>query len=91
MGPKVPMMDIGSAAAGISTARGDRRKTNTTPITSSTAMKSVRSVSPTEALTDSEWSIATPTWMLLGSRASMDGSTLRICLTVSTMLLPGSG
>jgi hypothetical protein len=54
-------------------------------------MMSVRSVSATAAFTDWERSMAIFTCTSLGSVASMTGSTLRICATVFTMLLPGSG
>ena len=58
IGPKVPKMDSGRTAAGISVARGDCRNTKTTPITSNTAKTRVRSVSPTAAVTDCERSSA---------------------------------
>ncbi len=91
MGPKLPTMDSGSATAGISTARGERRNTKTTPITSRTAMNRVRSVSDTEALTDSERSSTRARRMSPARLACTTGSTARICAAVLTMLLPGMG
>ncbi len=54
-------------------------------------MNSVRSVSATDERTDSDRSIATFTWIALGSAASMTGKRARICETVFTTLLPGVG
>ena len=85
------MIDNGSATAGIQIDCADCRKTKTTPITSTTAIASVRSVSPTAALTDCERSMATLTFTPCGKVASIDGRTRRIWASVATMLAPGMG
>ena len=84
-------MDSGTTTAGIIVERGDCRNTNTTAMTSSTAMNRLRSVSPTAAVTDCERSSAMWTWILGGKVASTDGITFLICATVLMMLAPGSG
>ena len=51
-------MDRGTTTAGISVERDDCRKTKTTPMTSTTAMHRLRSVSPTAAVIDCDRSSA---------------------------------
>ena len=49
MAPKVPISDTGTATLGMNVARGLRRKTKTTAMTSAMAMIKVLSTSRTEA------------------------------------------
>ena len=86
---KVPMMDTGTATAGMSVARALARKTNTTAMTSTMAMTSVRCVSSSEARTVGVRSMATDTSVPPGSEACRRGSTARMPLTVEMMLAPG--
>ncbi len=87
----MPRIEIGRTTAGMSVARGDCRNTNTTPMTSTTAIMRLRSVSPTAAVTDCDRSIAMCMVMLGGRVAWTDGSTFLICATVLMMFAPGSG
>ncbi len=73
--PKVPMIEIGTAMAGISVARQSRRNRNTTAVTSSTAITSVRSVSFSEARMVVERSAASVISTSGGSAAWRCGST----------------
>ena len=86
---KVPMMETGTATAGISVARALPRKTNTTAITRTMATTSVRCVSFNEARTVGVRSMATVTSVPPGREACSLGSTARMPLTVEMMLAPG--
>ena len=85
----VPTSDVGTATAGISTARGLRRNTNTTRITSTIEISSVRSTLNTDARIVVVRSITTVVLMPVGIDASSDGSAALIRSTVSMMLAFG--
>src|ERR1041385_7210193 len=57
--PNVPTSDSGTAILGMIVARTVRKNTNTTMITSAMEISSVRSISLTEALTETVRSITT--------------------------------
>ena len=73
MAPKVPTSDTGTATVGISVARPLRRNRNTTRITSTTAMTSVRSTSRSDARIVGVRSIATPRSIVGGDRRAQHG------------------
>ncbi len=89
MTPKVPINDTGTATLGIKVARTLRRKTNTTRMTSTTAMASVISTSRTEARIVPVRSITTVRSMAEGIEAFSDGNACRMRSTVSIMFAPG--
>jgi len=89
MGPKLPMMETGTARPGISVARGARRKTNTTPTTSSTAMTRLFSVSSTAARMDWLRSMARLTCTAGGSAARKAGSSALMASTVRMIFASG--
>src|SRR6516162_9556881 len=61
--PNVPTSESGTAMLGMIVARTVRRKTNTTRMTSTTEISSVRSMSLTDALTDVVRSITTDSFI----------------------------
>src|SRR5580692_3959211 len=86
---QVPMSETGTATAGMSVARGLRRKTNTTTMTRTTEIMSVRSTSLTEARIVVVRSRTTVTSIPYGMDALIDGSSAVIRSTVAMMLAPG--
>jgi hypothetical protein len=89
MKPKVPTIDTGTAALGISAARALPRKTNTTRITRPTAIISVASVSRSEARIVVERSDASITSTSAGSAGFSCSICLRTLSTVLMILAPG--
>ena len=89
MTPNVPMSDTGTATIGISVARPLRRKTNTTRITSTTAIASARPVSRSEARMVTVRSIATSRLIALGIDARRTGRSSCTRSTVSMMFALG--
>ncbi len=87
--PKVPMIETGTAAVGISVARQLRRNTNTTITTSATATTSVCSVSASEERIVTERSSTEPRSTSGGSAADSLGSAALTRSTASMMLAPG--
>ncbi len=90
MKPKVPMIDTGTATAGINVAPGRRRKANTTRITSTTAATSVFSTSASEARMVAVRSMAIFSSAAAGIDAVSQGIRSRTRCTVSRMLAFGS-
>ena len=89
MAPNVPTSDTGTATIGTSVARPLRRKTNTTRITSTTAMTSARPVSRSDARIVTVRSIATPRSMSAGIDALNTGISAWTRSTVSMMFAFG--
>ena len=90
MKPKVPMIDTGTATAGMSVARRRRRKANTTRMTRPTAITSVFSTSESEARIVAVRSMAMPSSAAAGIEAESHGMRSRMRCTVSRMLAFGS-
>src|SRR5271165_275416 len=86
---QVPTSDTGTATAGMSVARGLRRKTNTTAMTRTTEIMSVRSTSVTDARIVVVRSRTTVTSIPFGMDALTDGSSAQSRSTVAMMLAPG--
>ena len=89
MAAKAPMMEIGTAMLGISAARTLRRKTKTTTVTSSTEIRSVFSVSKSEARMVVERSSVSVRSTSPGKAASSCGREDLMRSTVSMMFAPG--
>ncbi|SAJ33558.1 Uncharacterised protein [Enterobacter cloacae] len=90
MAAKVPISDTGTATAGISVARPERRNRNTTRITSATEMISVCSTSSSEARMVGERSCAIWRSMAAGIVSWSSGRRARMLFTVWMMLASGS-
>ena len=86
---KVPTIESGSATAGISVARGLRRKSQMVITTSTTASARVNCTSRTEARIVSVRSDTIESCAPGGSARSSSGSCARMPSTVWTMLAPG--
>ena len=82
MAAKVPISETGTATAGISVARPERRKTKTTRITSATEIISVCSTSSSEARMVGERSWAICRSMAAGTSVCNSGNLARMLSTV---------
>ena len=89
MTAKVPMRDTGTATAGMSVARGLRRKMKTTRITRMTEPTRVRSTVETEARMVVVRSMTRVVLMPLGMAASRKGNCALMRSTVPMMLALG--
>ena len=87
---KVPISETGTATAGISVARPERRNRKTTRITSATEITSVCSTSSSEARMVGERSWAICRSIAAGMVCWSSGNLARIPFTVSIMLASGS-
>src|ERR1700751_1086760 len=88
MTAQVPMSETGTATAGMNVARGLRRNTNTTTMTSTTEIMRVRSTSATDARIVVVRSRTTVTSIPFGMDALIDGSSAHSRSTVAIMLAP---
>ena len=87
--PNVPMIDSGSATAGMIVARHERRNTQITPTTSTTESISVACTSSTEARIVAVRSATGTISIAAGIAARSCGKAALIRSTVSTMFAPG--
>ena len=85
----MPTIEIGTATAGISVARPERRNANTTRITRATAISSVSSVAASDARIVALRSPVSLTSMPPGRPATICGSAAFTPLMVSTTFEPG--
>ncbi|SAD05598.1 Uncharacterised protein [Enterobacter cloacae] len=90
MAAKVPISETGTATAGISVARPERRNRKTTRITSATEITSVCSTSSSEARMVGERSWAICRSIAAGMVSCRSGRRARMLFTVSIMLASGS-
>ena len=90
MAAKVPISETGTATAGISVARPERRKRKTTRITSATEITSVCSTSSSEARIVGERSWAICRSMAAGMVCCSSGRRARMLSTVWMILASGS-
>ncbi len=90
MAAKVPISDTGTATAGISVARPERRNRNTTRITRPTDIASDCSTSASDARMVGERSCAICMSMAAGMVSRSSGSAARMRSTVSIILASGS-
>ena len=89
MPAKVPMIDSGSAMAGMKVARQVRRNARMTRMTSTAVISSVSWTSWTESRIDSERSLKTLSLMVGGSSRSNSGSIWCTASVTATVLASG--
>ena len=87
---KVPTSESGIATTGINTERGEPRKTNTTSVTISTAITSVRTTSWMALLTKSVEVVDDLAVQALGEGAWMPGKIARTPWITSSRLAAGA-